>query len=742
MLRSTATAARHRRRVDVSTRRAVAARRASPPAPAPAPERRPGRLPWIALWLAAFIVRCVYVLELDGSPLSRLLLGDARAYDTWARALAGGDWLGHEVFYQAPLYPYFLGVLYRLGGTDLLAVRVAQAALGATACLFLARAGAALFTPAVGLLAGALLALNPSAVYFDGLVQKTVLDGFFFTLLLLAVARLVAAGGRRRDWLLAGVALGFLSLTRENALGLVALVLAWGWLQFRDRTAGARARAAAVFLAGVALVLAPVALRNLAVGGELHLTTSQLGANLYIGNNPDADGTYRPLRWGRGNALFERQDATELAEQARGRPLTPAEVSAYWTGRVVDFVREQPLAWLRLMLRKWLLVWNAIELGDTEDQYTHADWSVLLRVLTAVLHFGVVLPLAAVGVVLTWPARRRLAILYLLLLGYAATVSVFFVFGRYRFPLVPILLLFAAAGVLHARALLRAGRARALAPAAVAAVCAALVANWPLVTRDEVTAITYYNLGGNAAEAHDDARAMQFLRTAVTRRPGFAQAHQQLGAALFRQGDVAAAAAEFGTAVRLNPGYTDARHNLASALFRLGQLERAITEARATLALDPTLHATRALLGRALLFAGRPAEAVTELEPVVAAEPNDAAARHDLAMALGDAGRVEEAIPHYRVVVRALPESADAHYNFGNALASLGRLEEARAELETAVRLRPESVLAHLNLGQVLAAQGDPAAAAVHLQTALRLAPPGSPEAAKAQALIGEHAAP
>ena len=50
-------------------------------------------------------------------------MGDARGYDAWARRLAAGDWIGTDVFYQAPLYPYFLGVVYALAGHDLLAVR-------------------------------------------------------------------------------------------------------------------------------------------------------------------------------------------------------------------------------------------------------------------------------------------------------------------------------------------------------------------------------------------------------------------------------------------------------------------------------------------------------------------------------------------------------------------------------------------------------------------------------------------
>ena len=145
---------------------------------------------------------------------------------------------------------------------------------------------------------------------------------------------------------------------------------------------------------GLALVLLPVAVRNYAVGGGFYLTTSQFGPNFYIGNNPKSDGTYMSLRFGRGAPEYERQDATELAEHALGRSLTPSEVSGYWTDRALGFITSQPGAWLRLVGRKLLLLWNADEMLDTESQETYAEWSLPLRVGGWFGHFGVLVPLA------------------------------------------------------------------------------------------------------------------------------------------------------------------------------------------------------------------------------------------------------------------------------------------------------------------------------------------------------------
>ena len=56
-------------------------------------------------------------------------MGDARRYDAWAAEIAAGDLMGREVFYQAPLYPYFLGTIYTITGRSLLIVRVCQVAM-------------------------------------------------------------------------------------------------------------------------------------------------------------------------------------------------------------------------------------------------------------------------------------------------------------------------------------------------------------------------------------------------------------------------------------------------------------------------------------------------------------------------------------------------------------------------------------------------------------------------------------
>ena len=138
----------------------------------------------LALFAVALAIRAVHVFQMSGSPFFAYRIGDALVYHQWATRLATGDWIGSDVFYQAPLYPYLLGLLYAVGGDDIAVVRVVQIVLGAASCVLLALAGRGWFSERVGLLAGGLLAVYAPAVFFDALLQKSVLDLFFVCLLL------------------------------------------------------------------------------------------------------------------------------------------------------------------------------------------------------------------------------------------------------------------------------------------------------------------------------------------------------------------------------------------------------------------------------------------------------------------------------------------------------------------------------------------------------------------------------
>lgn len=580
----------------------------------------------LSVFLCALVVRGVYFWQIHDTTAFSLIIGDAEGYDSWARGIAGGDWLGSKVFYQAPLYPYFLGLLYRLFGPSALLARMVQGIIGAASCVLLARAGRRFFDERTGVLAGLLLALYPTAIFSAGLIQKTALDLLCMTLLLALLGRVSRSAGNAL-WFGIGAVLGAFALTRENILVLVVVTLLWLLFFPRRVTPAVATRRAGLFLLGLAVILLPVGLRNLRVGGEFHLTTSQFGPNFYIGNNPEADGRYAPLAPGiaGGSVMRESSDATRWAEMASGRRLSPGEVSSFWTRQALAFIRSSPGAWCRLMVKKGMLVWNRLELPDTDDQYSYGDWSFLLGILNRVLNFGLLVPLAGAGVALTWRMRRRLWVLYAILAGYAASVALFYVFSRYRFPLVPVLILFAAVALARGEREFRRRRLRRLAAPLGLAAALAVFANWPLLPGQEA------------------------LGRAVMRN--------NIGVGVWsRERAAAEALRSFGEASLLVPEYAEPYRNAGMVLRRTGRLREAVESYRRALALLPEDADVSTQLGRCLNDLGRPEEALGYCIRALQLDPTLASAHYTLAVALVKLWRADEARPHFEEAARLDPQ--------------------------------------------------------------------------------------
>jgi tetratricopeptide (TPR) repeat protein len=702
----------------------------------------------LSIFAVAMLVRLVHVLQIRGAPFFSVLMGDSHGYDLWAQRIAAGDWLGQEVFYQAPLYPYVLGIIYSIGGRHLLLVRIVQIVIGSASCALLALAVSRLFSPPPGLargpatgegrragiIAGLMLALYAPAIFFDGLLQKSVLDVFFVCLALWIIATVSTAENaataeknisrpsprapRLNLWLALGVTMGGLALTRENALVLIAVILVWSIVGTPTRRTpnAERLRRAALFLCGLAMVLLPVAARNAYVGGGFFITTSQFGPNLYIGNNPSADGTYQSLRFGRGAPEYERQDATELAERALGRKLSAAEVSSFWTDRALDFITTQPGRWLRLMARKFALLWNATEMLDTESQEAHAEWSWPLRIGGIVGHFGILVPLAVFGLLVTWPMGSRLWLLCALTIAYAASVLVFYVFARYRYPLVPLLIVFAAAGLSRLRGPLPK-------PQYLAALAAVVVfTNWPLLSKTLMRAVTETNLAvALQAEGRLDEATGHYNR-AIALQPDYAPAYNNLATALRATGRIDDAIATYERALGLRPDYGEAHYNLANALNEAGRPQEAARHFQAALQTMRGSADVHNNLGIALMGQGKTTEAIAEFRAAVELDPESPTSHRNLADALSSAKQYDLAIEEFRRAARFDPTGA-AHYDLGSLFLELDQTEEAIAAFRASLKLTPNSAQTHNNLGIALGIQGRLDDAIGHFEEALRIQP-------------------
>ena len=640
---------------------------------------------FLVIFGCAFCLRLFYLFQIQSIPLYYNLAGDGRTYDGWAQRIVAGDWLGEGVFYQAPLYPYFLAVLQVVVGHDLWLIRLIQITLGSFSCALIYLVGRHLFGQRTGIACGLLIAAYAPAIFFEALIEKSILDLFLLSMLLWLLC-CAKEQPRWIHWTAAGAALGLLGLSRENALILGVVVPLWIALYFSKEPARLRGRWMGLFLAGLLVILAPVGLRNLVVGGEFALTTSQFGPNFFIGNNPSADGIYGSVGKLIGEPQLEGNDAKRLAERALGRTLTPREVSDYWFDRSWGYITSHPTEWLKLLTKKWLLVWNAREVEDSDDFYIYQQWSWLLSFLGWINHFGVLAPLAAVGL---WSSRnqwRQLWLFYAMALALAISVTLFYVFGRYRFPLVPLLVLFAGVGITEVANLYKQRAWTALLIATAVLLSALAIVNWPIHNINGPGAPGYNNLANAFYEQGRVDKAITTARKAIELQPDFGVAHYNLGNLYASIGRLEQAQDHFEKALKIYPNYAEALNNFGQLLTQRGNLDGGILQFRKAIDLKPTLSGAYLNLGTALAKNGSFDESARWLE----------------------------------WGVRMVPTSPEAHYVLGSVYAAQGRYREAAEAFNDVLRLQPAFVAAHQRLAEVLDLQGKKEEALQHYREAVR----------------------
>jgi tetratricopeptide (TPR) repeat protein len=180
----------------------------------------------------------------------------------------------------------------------------------------------------------------------------------------------------------------------------------------------------------------------------------------------------------------------------------------------------------------------------------------------------------------------------------ACSVALFYVMARYRFPLVPLLIPFAAAGCVHGWRALRGGEYRGLLFPVAVAVIVAIVANLPVHDERRLNAMAYMNLGVALAEEGNLGGAAGYFQRAVQHHPQSAEAHNNLAQALALQGDYADAIPHYEAALALEPMLLGVEYNLGVALEHVGRLEEALKHYERAIEIDPSDVEARQAVGR------------------------------------------------------------------------------------------------------------------------------------------------
>jgi hypothetical protein len=572
------------------------------------------------------LIRVVVLARLTASPYLLPTRGDMHFYDDWAQRILNGQLTDHLAFYGLPGYAYLLAALYKIVGYGPFIPALLQALLDAGTAVLIYKVSVGIFSGTglrraqiAGVLAAVGWAFFVPAQTYAVILMPTAWALFIFWLILW---RIISRKNAPKGWeaLILGLLVGLTATAIASILFLIPLVVSAILLKpatsIHSRL-GTRISALVLLFLGAAAGTSPCWVHNCLIARDRVFLSAHSGINLWIGNNPAANGYPRfppGLRAGQAAML---QDSIDAAESAAGHSLKRGEVSRFWSAKAHDYSKRHPAAWLRLVALKFRAFWSAFQYDDLSIITILREQ----RVTFPGIYFGLVATLALPMMLLLWntaPLSRWITaaiVLHLLALLPVFTTE------RYRLPIVPGLLVFAAFGLITFFNNLVAGKFNLVISYGALLTVSTLFVSWPQ-SDPSLWALDAYNSGWQALESGDLALAEKKLQLARAYVPTNPETNFALGNLRLAEGNSAAASAFYLATLRLDNRHRGALNNLAVMALDGGKFDAAENWLRHAEDVDPGNAKIHFLLAKTLLAKDEHDRAREEIEIAIRLRPN------------------------------------------------------------------------------------------------------------------------
>lgn len=381
------------------------------------------------LLFVALGVRVATVLILDIQPVS-----DYAGYHSMALNWLAGKGLsdGGNLAFLSAGYPIFvLAPIFSIFGDSLLAAQLMNAALGTLSTLLVYLITREAGAGKVGrLIAVFLFSLYlPSWIYAEYLAKENLMTPLMLGIAFLSIKSLHKPSVSIA--ILIGGLLGVVAITGNAGLAIVPIVV----VAFVRSPLPLRGALACLALVGLSatLVMSPWLVRNYYVIGSPVLNSNG-GFNLYIGNNPSANGYFISIAdTPRGSTWHQLRAQGEL------------EASNTLKVEALDWIKQHQAQFVLLALRKSWIFWLP---PVHEGQGPQSKIETLTR-LAWLVQYLLVCGLAVSSIFIKHLRTSETSLVWLAIIGYTAVHMIFYVIFRYREPIMPLVIVLAGMSAQH-----------------------------------------------------------------------------------------------------------------------------------------------------------------------------------------------------------------------------------------------------------------------------------------------------
>ncbi len=616
---------------------------------------------YLALFSFAFILRLIFLYQFQSVIMFDNPIVDMLYHHNWALAIANGEQFYAGPFFRAPLYPMFLGFVYWFFGESPWVIRVIQVVIGSVSCVLLYELGRELFSRKTGILASVIMGLYAPLIFFDAQLLVPNLAIFLNLTALVFIVR-TQTKNDLTSYLLSGLFLGLSAITRPT-IGLFALLLIIFLVYINRQKLKTEFKKICLMILCICIPILPITVYNYIQSSEVTLIAAYGGINFYIGNYDGADGVSAVIPGVRPDWQGGKEDTKQIAEKTLGRTLTEAEQSDFWFDSAMDDIYKDPLRWLGLLSDKMMLLINGFELSNNFDFYYFAHQTTFMKLL---LHrsflffpFGLLFPIACIGLLLLPIYEPKHKILLIYILATAFSIILFLVTARYRLYLVPPLILFASYAIMYIKE------------------------NWKVISKQKIIIsgslflllLAVCNYDFYSYSKTTDAHGLHTTATIYNQK-----------------GNMYKASEYYQKALDADPNQAETLNDYALLLASQQKYKKAVKLLNRGVMLPNSNFMMGYNLGYIYLQMDKPAKAKVLFQNVIAKNPKYLYAYNNLGLSYMWLGQLDSALIIYQNLIKQDSQFSDSYYNVGLIWLDKSVADSAEYYLQEYLRHNPVSL--------------------------------------------------
>ena len=495
----------------------------------------------LMIFALTFILRLALLPVIENDPIFKFPIVDSLEFNKWAVEILNGQILWDTLQNHTPLYAYFLAGIYFLIGYNPPAAVLFQyllASLGNVLIFYIARKTTN--TP-IAIISTIFMAMYWFFLYIQSFLYGENLS-LIFNILLISVLIFLKDGCFKYG--LGGVLFGLSIICRPDIL--LFAILIFFWILNNPYSWPTRIKHFGLFSLFWLLIITPVILRNYGISKEFPILRTQVGANFYLGNNPEFKGTIIHVKIGK-----DWEDFISMPHNYYKRNVSETESNKFYFSETLRIIQQRPREWTNLMASKILSLLTGREFLRSEDVYFYGRYmasSPFSWISTRLIFI-----LGVLGIFISFSKNRDRILLYLIILS--NTPIIFFqIKTRYFMPIMPFLIIFASLAIFKLYHYLKTRNwTKALLSLCLLAILNFLSLANPLQLTTPTVYETYYAIAKNFQSIKSYASAEHYYLRAIQGDPLNLSALNDYGVLLLHNREYTKALTYFEKALQIDP---------------------------------------------------------------------------------------------------------------------------------------------------------------------------------------------